>query len=183
MTQLLIPVHVGSEPPEYWDDVEARQRQFGEEAAPWLQNQRRPMVASPTLDWDAFGFEPRWVGFDTSGCAIALQPSGYAGHGADEFDRFRQGADRRGEAALVISPMVTSKTGRAASSCSTTTPSLSLGRFYTSISSRPLGKGARVRAAADLGDIDGQLRMPRQTPRNGDHPACAGSTRVCFLDL
>jgi hypothetical protein len=56
MTQLPIPVHVGSEPLDHWDDIEARQRQFGEEAAPWLQKQRRPTIASATLDWAALGF-------------------------------------------------------------------------------------------------------------------------------
>ena len=79
MTQLPIPVHVGSEPFDHWDDIEARQRQFGEEAASWLQEQRRPAIASPTLDWAALGFEPRGVGFDTADCAVALQPSVYSG--------------------------------------------------------------------------------------------------------
>ena len=158
MTQLPIPVHVGSEPPEYWDDIEARQRQFGDEAAPWLQNQRRPTVASPTLDWEAFGFEPRWIGFDTSSCAVALQPSVYAGHGADEFDRFRRGAESRSEFALVISP-IGDLEDRPRSVLKQHDDSISLGRIYTRVSSRPLGKGARVRAAADLGDVDGQLAL------------------------
>ena len=63
MTLLPIPVHVGSEAPTWWDDTEARQREFGDEASPWLRDKRRPSVASPTPDWDALGFEPRWVGF------------------------------------------------------------------------------------------------------------------------
>jgi hypothetical protein len=158
MTQLPIPVHVGTEPPEHWDDIEARQREYGDEAAPWLQNQRRPMVASPTLDWAALGFEPRWVGFDTADCAVALQPSVYAGHGADEFDRFRQGAENRGETALVISP-IGDLEYKPRSVLAQHDDSISLGRIYTSIGSRPLGKGARVRAAADLGDADGQLAL------------------------
>jgi hypothetical protein len=37
--------------------------------------------------------------------------------------------------------------------------SISLGRIYTTISSQPIGKGARVRAATDLGDADGQLAL------------------------
>jgi NAD-dependent dihydropyrimidine dehydrogenase PreA subunit len=90
MAQLSIPVHVGSEPPSSWDELEARQREYGDEASPWLQKQRRPAVASPSLDWEALGFDPRWVGFDTADCAAALQPNIYAGHGASEFDRFRR---------------------------------------------------------------------------------------------
>ena len=72
MTQLPIPVHVGSEPPEQWDDIEARQRKFGEDAAPWLRDKRRPAVASESLNWSGLGFEPRWIGFDAADCAAAL---------------------------------------------------------------------------------------------------------------
>src|SRR6476646_7959384 len=105
MSQLPIPVHNGPGPAASWDDIEAQQKELGEDAAPWLQKQRRPALARPDLDWDGLGFEPRWVGFDTADCAAALQPSIYSGHGADEFNRFRQGAETRGETALVISPI------------------------------------------------------------------------------
>jgi hypothetical protein len=158
MTQLPIPVHVGSEPPDQWDDIEARQRQFGEEAAPWLQEQRRPTIASATFAWAALGYEPRWVGFDTSDCAVALQPSVYSGHGADEFNRFRQGAERRGETALVISP-IGGLEGKARRALFQHDGSVPFGQSYTSVSSRPIGMGARVRAAEDLGDADGQLAL------------------------
>ena len=158
MTRLPIPVHVGSEPLDHWDDIEARQRQFAEEAAPWLQKQRRPAIASPTLDWAALGFEPRWVGFDTADCAVALQPSVFSGHGADEFDRFRRGAESRGETALVISP-IGDLEDKPRSVLFQHDDSVSIGQSYTSVSSRPIGKGARVRAAEDLGDADGQLAL------------------------
>ncbi|MFY1656162.1 hypothetical protein [Micromonospora sp. WMMD1274] len=158
MTQLPIPVHVGSEPPDHWDDIESRQRQFGEEAAPRLQEQRRPTIASATLDWAAHGFEPRWVGFDTADCAVALQPSVYSGQGAEEFNRFRQGAESRGETALVISP-IGDLEDKPRSALFQHDGSVSIGQTYTSVSSRPIGKGARVRAAEDLGDADGQLAL------------------------
>jgi hypothetical protein len=157
MTQLPIPVHVRTHPPKYWDDIEGRQHQYGDEAAPWPQNQRRPVVAKPTLGWDALGFEPHWVGFDTSGCAVALHPSVYAGHGADEFDRFRQGAESRGEAALVVSPI--GDLGDQPRSVFGKHDSIFLGRIGTTINGQPLGQGARVRAAADLGRADGQLAL------------------------
>ncbi|MFG3679927.1 hypothetical protein ACGF5H_07455 [Micromonospora chalcea] len=158
MTQLPIPVHVGSEPPDHWDDIEARQRQFGEEAAPWLREQRRPTITSATFGWAALGFEPRWVGFDTSDCVVALQPSVYSGRGANEFNRFRQGAESRGEIALVISP-IGNLEGKPRSVLFQHDGSVSIGQSYTSVSSRPIGKGARVRAAEDLGDADGQLAL------------------------
>ena len=78
MTQLPIPVHVGCEPSEHWDGIEARQKQYGEDAAPWLQKQRRPAIAKPDLDWSALGFEPRWVGSDTADCAAALEPAAHS---------------------------------------------------------------------------------------------------------
>lgn len=62
MTQLPIPVHVGTEPLDHWDDIEARQRQFGEEAAPSLQEQRRP-PRSPARPW--------------TGLPSALNPAGW----------------------------------------------------------------------------------------------------------
>ncbi|MFY1597055.1 hypothetical protein [Micromonospora sp. WMMD737] len=158
MTQLPIPVHVGSEPLDHWDDIEARQRQFSEEAAPWLQEQRRPTIASATLDWLVLGFEPRWVGFDTADCAVALQPSVYSGQGADEFNRFRQGAESRGETALVISP-IGDLEQKPRGALFQHDDSVSIGQSYTSVSSRPIGKGARVRAAEDLGDADRQLAL------------------------
>lgn len=158
MTQLPIPVHVGTEPPEHWDDTEARQREFGEEAAPWLQKQRRPTIARATLDWAAFGFEPRWVGFDTADCAVALQPSVYSGQGANEFNRFRQGAGSRSETALVIST-IGDLEDKPRGALFPHDDSVSFGQSYTRVSSRPIGKGARVRAAEDLGDADGQLAL------------------------
>jgi hypothetical protein len=159
MTQLPIPVLVGSETPECWDDIEARQKEYGENAAPWLQKQRRPAVASADLDWTALGFEPRWIGFDTADCAVALQPSVFASHDADEFDRFRQGAESRGELAIVISPVGQPDGREARSVLATHDDSVFLGRMHTSVSSRPLGKGARVKAAADLSDADSHLAL------------------------
>jgi hypothetical protein len=159
VTELPIPVLAGAEPPEHWDDIEARQREHGEQAAPWLRSQRRPAIAKPDLDWSAFGFEPRWVGSDTAACVVALQPSIYAGHGADEFARFRQGAAGRCETALVISPIgdldgesrdVRSVFGPPASS-------VTVGQTHTNVNGRLLGKEASVRLAADLGDADGDL--------------------------
>jgi hypothetical protein len=142
MTPLPIPVHIGSEPPASWDDIEARQP-----------------VASATLEWDAFGFEPRWVGFDTADSAAALAPSVCSGHGADEFNRFRKGAESRGELALGISPIGQPDGGGPRSVLSQHDDSILLGRIESRISSKPLGMGAKVRSAPDLGDADSQLAL------------------------
>lgn len=159
MTQLPVPVHVGSEQPASWDDLEARQTEYGDDASPWLQRKRRPAVAEAALRWSALGFEPRWVGFDTADCVAALQPSIFSGQGADEFNRFRQGAESRGETALVISPIGQLDGGGTRSVFSTHDDSLYLGRVESTIGSQPLGKAARVRTAKGLGDADGQLAL------------------------
>lgn len=159
--QLPIPVHIGTEPLDHWDDIEARQQQFGEDAAPWLQKQCRPTIASPTLDWAALGFQPRWVGSDTADCAAALQPSIYSGQGADEFTRFRQGAESRGEIAFVISPIgdTEEESRNVRSVFGPPVASVSIGQSYTKINGRLLGKGATVRISDDLCYADGQLAL------------------------
>jgi hypothetical protein len=142
MTALPIPVHVGSEPPASWDDIEERQRQFGDEASPWLQKKRRPSIASATLDWGSFGFEPRWVGFDTADCVAALQPSIFAGQGADEFNRFRQAAESRDEMGLVISPVGRSYDSGSRSVLTPYDDSTHLAHVKSSVNSRSTWKGS-----------------------------------------
>ena len=160
MTQLPIPIHVGSEPPSSWDDIESRQKESGQESSVWLGTAARPAVAGTTIDWGSNGFEPRWVGFDAADCVAALQPSIFAGHGADEFNRFRQGALSRREVALVISPVGQPGGGNGRHSVlSPHDDSIHLGRVESTVSSRPLGIGARVRAASDLAAADQQLAL------------------------
>lgn len=159
--QLPIPVHVGTEPLDHWDDIEERQQQFGVEAGTWLQNKRRPTIASPALDWAALGFQPRWVGSDTADCAAALQPSVYSGQGADEFTRFRQGAESRGEIALVVSPIgdAGEESPKARSVFGPPVTSVAIGKCHTTITGRLLGEGATVRPADDLCFSDRQLAL------------------------
>lgn len=160
MSQLPIAVHVGSEPPSMWDEIEARQRAAGDDAAAWLRDKRRPTIARSDFDWTSTRLEPRWVGFDTADCVAALQPSIYYNRGADYFDRFREGAASRGELAIVISPIgSTGGTDYARSLFSSHDDSLSLGRVESRISSCPLGLGAKVRASAGLDDIGHLLAL------------------------
>jgi len=156
-----IPVHVGHQAPREWDDIEARQRAYGEEASPWLLEQRRPAIAASELNWFDAGFEPRWLRSDTSDCAAALQPSVDSGQGAAELARFRQGVKSRNELALVIDLI-----GRLDDESRTThnvfgPPSSTVftGDDDTLISGTLLGKEARVRPAADLGAADAQLAL------------------------
>jgi hypothetical protein len=165
---LAIPVQVGSEPYTYWDDIEARQEQHGDDAAPSLSVARRPPLAEPGLDWERLGFEPRWIGDDTADCVAALQPSAFSSQGADEFKRFRQGASSRGELALVVSMIGVDRESDAGRGLLTPAgrrllspydDHILLGGLMCSIASRPLGRGARVQLGDGLGDADRDLGL------------------------
>nr|WP_296778502.1 hypothetical protein [Rhodococcus sp. (in: high G+C Gram-positive bacteria)] len=161
MTQLPIAVHIGSEAPEQWEELEERQRRNNGDLGRHLSEKRRPSVASPDLDWPAMGFEPRWVGLDTADCSAALQPSIFSGQGADEFNRFRQGAEGRGEVALVISPIGEPQDGSRNTDNIFGPPvdSVLIGRTQTSVAGQRIGQGARIRVVDKVGDADRELAL------------------------
>lgn len=157
MSQQPVPIHIGTHDLTWWDDIEARQRAQVDTYNVFLSSGRRPSAADPGLDWAGFGLEPRWVGYDSADCAAALHPNVFSGQGADEYQRFRDGAENRGELALVISLLGNTDTDQVRSSLSRRDDSVMISAFNTTISSRPLGKGARVRAADGLSGADAQL--------------------------
>lgn len=159
MTERPIPVHVGSEAPARWSDIEELQRKLGNKANQWLRDKRRPAMARDDLDWTSHGLEPRWVGLDTADCAAAIAPSAFHGQGADEFDRFREGAATRGEVALVISPIGGEEDDPRTVSLFRKDASVILGHVESSIVGRRLGLGANVQAADNLDDADRQLAL------------------------
>lgn len=157
MSQLPISVHVATNDHDWWDELEARKRAQPCVHNVFLDSQIRPLLADPALDWAGFGLEPRWVGYDTTDCAAALNPSVLSGQGATEFERFVSGAASRGETAVVISQIGSTDPATTRSALSLHDDSVSIPRFHTTIPSRPLGKGARVRAASHLTGADAQL--------------------------
>lgn len=93
-------VHIAYPRPARWDELEQRgadvmQRFTGEST--------RPTITVESIAWDALHMTPRWLGEDSTHAVAALQPSIFAGRGADEWRRFREGAARRREVALAIS--------------------------------------------------------------------------------
>lgn len=163
----LIPVQVGSESPKKWDEIEALQREAGESANQWLRDKRRPPIADRDLDWTASGFDPHWLGIDSAECSVALQPSAYHGHGADEYERFRGGAEVRGETALVISTIGT--IGKQSTSETLGVRSLFDGgdsvlisQFESYINGQLLPAGGKVKIAAGLNQIDKDLALRLQ---------------------
>jgi hypothetical protein len=49
--------------------------------------------------------QPRWLGMESSDCAVARQPGRYHGQGDAERDRFLAGARNRNELAIVVAVM------------------------------------------------------------------------------
>lgn len=110
-----IGVHVGTRPPADWDEIERKQKDLADTAAPWFLKQRRPSFADPAIEWAGFGFEPHWVGEESAACAIAIDPSQYASKGRFEYDRFLEGAKLRGDAAIVIATVEPEESGESTS--------------------------------------------------------------------
>ncbi|WP_336652115.1 MULTISPECIES: hypothetical protein [unclassified Leucobacter] len=160
MIQLPVPVQVGSRPAAEWSEIEAKQRELGDSAAPYLREQRRPRIAETQLDWATFGLEPRWIGHDTADCSAALQPSIFHNQGADEFYRFRDGAASRNETALVVSQVESARQKKNAyDSLFGPSDSIHLGRYESSIHAKPLGIGAKISMSPNLSDCDHQLAL------------------------
>ncbi len=101
------------------------------------------------LDWSAYGLEPRWLGTETSDCAVALEPSSSRERGADALGRFLDGARQRSELALMITVI-----GNAEDDLPGSRSSVPLGETPARISGRRLPAGTRSEIAADLSAAD-----------------------------
>ncbi len=155
-------MHIGTSPRSHWDDTEKRQKAAGDEAAPYLRDQKRPRVAAPDLDWEALGFDVRWIGDDPADCVVALEPGFYHGQGATEYERFVQGASTRGETALVVSTIVESMKAESRgfrSIFSDAAGSDHLSKWNTYISARYLGQRAQLRVTAEAQGADRDLAL------------------------
>jgi len=91
----LVPVAIAARSPLTAAEVEGAPDQWGQykRPTPW---------ALDTLDWSAEGFEPRWLGHESSDCAVSFDPSIFSGHGADEQRRFTEGLRSRSDLGIVI---------------------------------------------------------------------------------
>jgi hypothetical protein len=91
----LVPVAIAAPGPLAADEVEGVPDQWGryKRPTPW---------ALDTLDWSAEGFEPRWLGHESSDCAVSFDPSIFSGHGANELQRFTEGLRNRSDVGIVI---------------------------------------------------------------------------------
>ena len=120
------------------------------------------------LDWDRYGLQPRWLGMETSDCAVALEPSIFHGNGADELDRFLDGTQRRGELALVVA-VIGDADDRARHPLSRFDSSVHMGKTFTSVYGRRLPGGTQPHIVPELSPADRDLAM-RLLNRPADAP-------------
>lgn len=147
----LVPVHIGQLEP----GTRAEQRS---------QNWRRAKPASRIpagLDWGKHGVEPRWLGMDSSDCPIALEPSTSYGSSTDELSRFLAGAERRKEAALVVSVIGHAEDDSPPNPLAPYDCSVRLSETFSSVHGRRLPAGAKPKIApgVDAADRDLALRL------------------------
>ncbi|MGN2642423.1 hypothetical protein ACTD5D_40875 [Nocardia takedensis] len=150
-----IPVHVGlpdpSSPSEDGASGSARRPQKAVET-------RRTPLAADGVDWQQLGVEPRWLDAETVECVAALEPRRFSGSGRNEFSRLLDGAEQRGEMALVISMLGRAGDDNSVRSVTTAADdSLFLPGFQGSITARRLPVGARPQLADGLSAADRDL--------------------------
>lgn len=119
--------------------------------------------------WQVNGLEPRWLGMESTDCPAALEPSILHGSGADELKRFLDGADHRGEIALVILMIGDAQDTDPRSVMATFDASINLPLNHNAVVGRRLPSGTRPRLAEDLTSADRDLAL-RLTHRPADAP-------------
>jgi hypothetical protein len=111
------------------------------------------------LDWGKHGLQPRWLGMETSDCAIAIEPCWSSGRSVDERIRFQAGAAQRGEVVLVVTVIGNVdgdglRPARARADASVRVPDL-----HASVDGRRLPAGSRPTIAPDLSPADRDLAI------------------------
>jgi hypothetical protein len=163
----LVPVHIGQPMPgseEERDLLETNQRRLEAGAA-----RIRRLHVSSGLDWEKHGLQPRWLGMETSDCAVALEPGFFHGQGATERGRFLAGAKSRGELALVVAVIGDVDDDSPRSVLSSSDWSVRLSTWLTISGRRLLAGGNRPALAPGLGPADRDLAM-RLLNRHADAP-------------
>lgn len=192
VSSALVPVHVGGLAPSERPSSGPSGGEFP--GSPYVSSapprpsppEPRPpeplTFANPEVDWAKHDLEPRWLGRETSDCAAAFDPSIFHGRGAEEQNRFLNGARQRGEVALIVATI-----GAPANSLGRPTvrgrgPGLNqtihVSSIETSITSTKLPIGSKPRLAADLPEAERDLgkRLLSKPPERWWALRLAGTT-------
>jgi hypothetical protein len=152
----LVPVHIGQpEPSSEQGHLSAAEH---EQVRNVFRDQERLRVPGD-LDWAKHGLQPRWLGMETSDCAITIEPGYFTGHGLDERRRFIAGAAQRGETALVVTSIGNADGDDPRRPTASFDASVRLADLYTSVGGRRLPAGARPTIAPDLNPADRDLAI------------------------
>ncbi|WP_204000833.1 hypothetical protein [Virgisporangium aurantiacum] len=131
----LVPVHVGQpEPNSEHERMPLAERQHRRDVE---RRERAPRV-SGDLAWEKHGLQPRWLGMETSDCAVAIEPGRFHNRGVAERDRFLAGAAQRGELALVVAVIGDADGDGPRHPLSSYDASTSVADMFTSVSGRRL---------------------------------------------
>jgi hypothetical protein len=103
MAHELIEVHVGFKSAERSDARGEERNRVSLAEEPGDRPEPSTLLSAPDFPWEALDVAPRFVGSESTGCVAALQPNILHGRGDEEFKRFLDGAEARGETALLIS--------------------------------------------------------------------------------
>ncbi|MEV4691354.1 hypothetical protein AB0K27_09560 [Micromonospora echinospora] len=164
-TDGLVPVHIGQpEPGSQREQMLLVQTEYARE-----RFGPRSFRVPGDLNWVEKGLQPRWLGMETSDCAVAIEPGFYHSEGADERDRFLAGARQREELALAVAVMGNVNDDSPRSVLSRFDASVNLGVRFTSVSGRRLPAGTRPEIAPDLSSADRDLAI-RLLTRPADAP-------------
>ncbi len=131
----------------------------------------RPAITLEPINWDELGFTPRWLGDDSSEAVTAIEPSIFAGHGAQEWERFVEASQRRRELALAISTVGSPHEPEIQSGLASGAASVQLpGTRLSSIGGHRVSLASRPEAAEDLGPADRDLALRLADTRPTDLP-------------
>lgn len=157
-----VPIHLGIAGPAGWGENGKSKFARGGFAA---TVEMRPEIADPSVPWGKLGFEPRWIGLDSSDCPVAIQPGRYSGQGAEERSRFLEGTRFRNEVALVITWIGANEREGSHSIFSDYGESVDLGDDYTRVVGRRVAVASAPRIAPNLdaADHDLALRLSQQS--------------------
>ncbi|MGP3691011.1 hypothetical protein ACTVZO_41160 [Streptomyces sp. IBSNAI002] len=198
----LVPVHIGQPAPGSEQEQELLLRQQWPDYRGHVNPPTPPRVPGD-VPWEQHGLLPRWLGMESSDCAVAVEPGLFFGKGDEEFQRFLAGARRRDEVALIVAFVGNTDDDRARNPLSSVDASVRLGDRYTSAGARrlPTGTWPQIAPGVEGADRDLALRLltrPKTAPwwslnlrgsqtvhggggRPQDHPA-AGELHPILID-
>ncbi|MGW3308352.1 hypothetical protein ACWDG9_17400 [Streptomyces sp. NPDC001073] len=159
----LVPVHIGQ--PEPGSERDRALRLWAEHG----QNRPAPLRVPGDVDWPRHGLQPRWLGRESSDCAIALSPGHFHDQGDEEWKRLLAGAHQRGELALVVTVVGQVEVDRPRNVFGPSGASANLGDLLTSVGGHRLPAGTRPEIAPGVSGADRDLAI-RMLSRPADAP-------------